>query len=222
MAIAPWDIDLNSDPINPTDTPVWIDLFFVDPLFKIHTDFILKQVGRRVFSSTSTSLKKVVHIRRCVLVNLEKPVPGQVEIDMNSEGSTRIDVGYRSLPFTYRFWYEKGHPEKLYIKRRREVEHTQLQLELDKAKSILARALDADSFQPVVNKANLWKGKGVASGLGTSGTEEANSPHASIPGLIPISIRRDSQADAHKLKQVVPPQRSEMSCRAEGESSRIN
>lgn len=74
-------------------------------------------------------------------MDLEKPIPSQVEINMNGEGSTRIDVGYKSLPFTYRFYYEKGHPEKLYIRRKREVEKTLLQNKLDKAKRILAQTL---------------------------------------------------------------------------------
>lgn len=75
VAAIPWDIDLNSRPIGPLDTHVWIDLMMVDPLLEIHAAFILKQVGRMVFSLTSANLSKFAHIRGCILVNLDESVP---------------------------------------------------------------------------------------------------------------------------------------------------
>lgn len=89
-----------------------------------------------------------------------------MEIDVNGEGTTHIDVGYRSLPFTCKFCWEKGHLEKLCIRRQREAKHTQLQKELEKSRRILARTIDAEGFQLVVNQESPWKKEKLAQHLG--------------------------------------------------------
>lgn len=106
--VVPWDKDLNVKPIGPSDIPVWMDLMAIDPLLEIHASFLLKQVGRLVFSSTSTSLSKFANIRGCVLLNQEKPFPGLVHVDVAGEGSVQMEIAYRSLPFTCRFCNKKA------------------------------------------------------------------------------------------------------------------
>lgn len=69
VAVVPWERDLNSKPIGPTDLLVWIDLLAVDPLLEIHANYLLNKVGRFVFANTSASLSKFANIRGCVLLN---------------------------------------------------------------------------------------------------------------------------------------------------------
>lgn len=134
MAAIPWEKDLNSKPIGPNDLPMWIALLAMDPLLEIHVTFLLKQVGKMDFSSTSASLSKFANIYGYVLLNLDNPILGQVDIDMVDEGTIRVEVAYRSLLFTYDHYHEKGHPKELCIRRRREYEWTQLVNELEQVK----------------------------------------------------------------------------------------
>lgn len=121
VAAVPWEKDLNSKPIGPNDLPMWIDLLAVDPLLEIHATFLLKQVGRMVFLA---SLSKFANIHGCVLLNLNNPVPSQVDIDVADKGTIQVEVVYKSLLFTYDHYHEKGHPKELCIRRRRECERT--------------------------------------------------------------------------------------------------
>lgn len=70
---------------------------------------------------------------------------------MADEGEVRIDVHYKSLKFFCTCCRERGHPEKLCVLKRKE-ESEQLQMELDKIKKILARALNADGFTKVLER----------------------------------------------------------------------
>lgn len=126
----------------------------MDPLLEIHTSFLLKQVGRFVFSSTAASLSKFSNIRGCVLLDLDKPVPSEIEIDVAGEGTVHMEGAYRSLCFTCSFYSEYGHPEKLYIRRGRERERTQMQRELERVKRIADRAPDEQGFRTVVHKSS--------------------------------------------------------------------
>lgn len=65
-----------------------------------------------MFATTSANLSKFVHIWGCVLVDLEKPLLGQVCINMAREGNARVDVSYKSLPFGCQYYWAKGHQEK--------------------------------------------------------------------------------------------------------------
>lgn len=62
VAMVQWDKDFNSKPIGPMDSPIWVDLLAVDPLLKIHANFLLKQVGRLVFDSTALQTFKVMFL----------------------------------------------------------------------------------------------------------------------------------------------------------------
>lgn len=82
----------------------------MDPLLEIHAIYLLKQVGRLVFLSTLASLSKFANICGCVLLDLDKPVSSQVEIDVVDEGIIHVEVAYKSLLFTYDYRHEKGVP----------------------------------------------------------------------------------------------------------------
>lgn len=122
VSVVHWETDLNSKPIKPSDSPIWIDLMAMDPLLEIHANFLLKQVGRLVFASTSTSLNQYAHICGCVLVDMDRPIVGQVQIDVVEEGTIFLDVTYKSLPFDCKYCNEWGHPKKLCVNRRRYLE----------------------------------------------------------------------------------------------------
>lgn len=110
VAEVPWEKDLNSRPIGALDTPVWIDLIAIDPLLEIHANYFLNQVGRLVFDTTSANLSRFANIRGCVLINLDKPILGQVQVDVAGEGEVKIEIQYKSLNFC-KYCRERGHPE---------------------------------------------------------------------------------------------------------------
>lgn len=112
----------------------------MDPLSEIHATYLLKQVGRMVFSSTLVSLKKFANVRGCVLLDLDKPILGEVEVDVVDEGVIRIEVAYRSLLFMCDFYHEKGHPDKLCVRRRKKRERTKMLDELEHVKKLVTRA----------------------------------------------------------------------------------
>lgn len=76
-------------------------LIDADPLPEIHANFLLEQVGWLVYATTFASLSKFVNIRGYVLVNLDKPVMGQVQLDIADESTIKIEVQYKSVFLTF-------------------------------------------------------------------------------------------------------------------------
>lgn len=93
--------------------PVWVDLLSVNPVMEIYTNYMLKQVGRFIYSSSLASLSRFANIKGYVLVELDKPLKDVVEDDVPNVGIVRIDVAYKTLPFVCAFYKIDGHPDKL-------------------------------------------------------------------------------------------------------------
>lgn len=51
----PWATNLKTKPIGPSDTPIWIDLMFVDPVLEIYSNYLLKGASCLIFAATLAS-----------------------------------------------------------------------------------------------------------------------------------------------------------------------